>query len=793
MLSNKKIFILSAVCFWYALSYSQAGFNEIEGKFIQYQSNHLQEKIFVHCDKLFYLPGEVIWFKLYVVDASSHKTVDISKLAYVELINNNKKSVLQAKIALNNGDGSGSLMLPASILSGNYLLRAYTNWMKNNDPDFYFEKSITIINSQKAPIWSDQKDTLAYDLQFFPEGGNLVNGLETKVAFRITDQYGRGVKCSGAIVNEKNDTLVNFKTLQFGIGHFRFTPFKNNNYKASVTVENVKTISKNLPLVYASGWVMQLTETGSGYVKILVSSTETTPGLPVYLFAQTRQLKKIFLKQELINGKTEFAIDKHLLGEGITQFTLFNYRQQPVCERLFFKRPKNKITILSSTDQPEYSTRKKVTVQLKTANDKNLPANTSLSLAVHLIDSLQKEDDNNILNYLYLSSDLKGRIESPDYYFNNSDAIANEALDNLMLTHGWRRFKWGPILENKYPVLSFLPELEGPIIAVRTIDAKTKLLVPNIPVSISIPGIVFQISEAISNEHGEAYFNLKPFYGANEPIIHTNSANIQLDVINPFSEKFSSTPIPSFQLNEKWKQQILYRSIDAQAENIYAGTKKQQFYLPTVIDSTAFYGIPYKKYLLDDYTRFLTIQEIVQEYIPELRLKKIGDSYKFQVLNIPYKSFFEGNPLLLLDGMPVMNNDKIVGFDPLKIKKIEIVAGKYYRSGSVEEGIVSFSTYDGDLSGFALDSGSLVTSYEGMQFQREFYSPVYQTIAQVESRLPDFRNVLYWSPEITTGANGEAQLSFYTSDIVGKYAIVINATNHQGLVGNSTVFFSVKK
>jgi hypothetical protein len=792
MCRYKKILFPFAICVWCTCLQGQVSYSRIEDKFNQYQSTGLQEKIFVHCDKQFYLPGEVVWFRIYVVDASFHKAVDISKVVYAELINSNKRSVLQAKIALINGNGNGSFMLPASVASGNYLLRAYTNWMKNNDPEFYFEKSITIVNPKKTPNWPIQKDSLGYDLQFFPEGGSLVQGLESKVAFRITNQYGQGVKCSGVVVNEKNDTVVKFSTLQFGIGHFRFRPFNNSSYKALLTLEGNRAISKTLPDVEASGWVMQLTETGTGELKILVSSSESASGSPVYLFAQTRQLKKVSLTQQLLDGKTEFLINKNLLGEGITQFTLFNYRQQPVCERLFFQRPQRKLLVHTTTDQPEYATRKKVTLQLKTTDNINAPEDASLSLAVYLIDSLQRTDDNNILNYFYLSSDLKGSIESPSYYFNNADPIANDALDNLMLTHGWRRFKWEPILENKRRLTAFLPEVEGHLIAVRTIDSRTKLPVPNTPVSLSIPGVVPQFSDAVSDGQGEAYLNLKLFYGANEPIIHTNKANIQLEIVNPFSEKFSTTPIQLFELNEEWKQQLLSRSIGSQAEYIYAGDKKQQFYLPNPVDSTAFYGILYKKYLLDDYTRFSSIQEIVQEYIPELRLKKAGNSYKFQVLNIPYKSFFERDPLLLLDGMPIANSDKIIGFDPLKIKKIEVVARKYYRPGAIEEGIVNFSTYDGDLSGFALDSGSLVTSYEGMQFQREFYSPVYQTSDQAISRLPDFRNVLYWSPEIKTGPDGKTELSFYTSDMPGRYAIVVNATNHSGLIGTNTIFLSVK-
>jgi hypothetical protein len=793
MFKYKKVLFLHALFFWQVFSNAQVSYHEIESKFNQYRLTHLQEKIFMHSDKQFYLPGEIIWFKIYVVDASFHSAIDISKICYVELINSDKKSTLQGKIALTNGSGSGSFMLPSSIPSGNYLLRAYTHWMKNFSAGFYFEKSITIINPQKPPRWPVQTDSTLFDIQFFPEGGNLVNGLESKVAFKITDPNGRGVPCTGVIVNEKNDTLVNFNTLQFGMGNFLLTPSVNSRYRALVNVENKKLITKTLPAVHTSGLTMQVQETDSGFVKILVKSADITPGLSVFLFAQTRQVKKIGQMQVLVNGRAEFKLTKNQFGEGITQFTLFDHQLQPVCERLFFRRPEQKLLIHAKTDQPEYAARKKVTIQLKATNNRNTPVPVNLSMGVYLVDSLQKADESNILNYFFLDADLKGKIESPGYYLNNTGPVANEALDNLMLTHGWRRFIWSSVLENKTPDFSFLPELEGPLITARTINAKTKLPIPNIPVSLSVPGAVFQLSDAVSNNKGEAIFNLKPFYGANEPILHTNAASIQVEMVNPFSEQFSSTTIAPLDLNKKWKQLLLARSIDAQTENIYHGTEKQQFYLPYLIDSNAFYGRPYKKYLLDDYTRFLTITEIIQEYIPELRLKRVGNGNQFQVLNIPYKSFFEREPLLLLDGVPVTNTEKLLRFDPLKIKQIEVLAGKYYRMGVIDEGIINFTTYEGDLSGYELDSGSLVIPYEGMQFQREFYSPLYETTEQQESRLPDFRNVLYWSPEIKTDTNGEVQLSFYNSDVSGRYAIVINATNHSGLVGGYTCFFSVKK
>ena len=157
----------------------------------------MKEKIFVHTDKDFYVAGEIAWFKLYAVDASSHKPLELSKVAYVELLDSANKHLLQAKIALDNAEGNGSFYLPPTINSGNYKLRAYTNWMKNFGAGYFFEKIITIVNVQKRITLPAIKPSNKFDLQFFPEGGNLVNNIPCKIAFKGTDQYGKGITFTG--------------------------------------------------------------------------------------------------------------------------------------------------------------------------------------------------------------------------------------------------------------------------------------------------------------------------------------------------------------------------------------------------------------------------------------------------------------------------------------------------------------------------------------------------------------------------------------------------------------------
>jgi hypothetical protein len=230
----------------------------------------------------------------------------------------------------------------------------------------------------------------------------------------------------------------------------------------------------------------------------------------------------------------------------------------------------------------------------------------------------------------------------------------------------------------------------------------------------------------------------------------------------------------------------------AQLHQAYSGEKMNSFIPPDISDTSAFFGLPDKNYFLDNYTRFSTMEEIFTEFIPEVEVRKNKNSYRLLVNNLPYKSFFKEEPLMLLDGVPFTDVDKVMQFDPLKIKNIGIVARRYYVSGLTYPGIISFQTYTGDLSGIVLDPHVLLVDYEGIQVKREFYSPQYPTDKEVQNRLPDMRRLLYWAPNISTGVNGKTMLSFFTSDLPGKYAIKVEGMDDKGFIGSSLTFFEVR-
>lgn len=768
----------------------------LQQQFNAYGEQALQEKLYVHTDKNFYLAGEICWFKIYNVDALFNKPLGISKIAYIEVLDKNNKTVLQAKVALKDGDGNGSLQLPFTLGSGKYLFRACTRWMKNFDAAYFFEKQVTIINARKIYNGAALQPKDKYDIQFFPEGGNLVNGIESKVAFRAVDQNGRDISCTGTIINDNTDTVARYASLKFGIGSFTLTPQLGHTYKAVIVLPGGNLVMQSLPAAYNSGYVMHLAKANNQQLKITVRSPAAESSSPVvYLFVHTRGSVKAVETTQIKNGYAEFFIDTARLGDGISHFTIFNAARQPVCERLFFKKPGQYLNITASTDLALYESRKKVSIKISSAAQDNTPVPADMSMAVYHIDSLSVPDKTDINPYLWLSSDLVGNIESPGYYFENQSGETEEAADNLMLTQGWRRFRWEDVLQNKKPSFEFAPEYKGHIISGKVVNSATGQPERNIETFLSVVGTRSQFRGAFSDDSGFVKFEMNHFYGNNEIIVQTTGQGTvarHVEIASPFPDKFSATVLPAFLLPENNAMELLNRNIAVQVQNNYSGIKLKQMVLPD-IDTTPFYSQPDKTYLLDDYVRFTTVEEILREYVPEVNVRRREGKYFLPVFDNIRKEFFVVDPLILLDGVPVLDADKIMSYDPLKIRKLEVVARMYFYGSMFFGGIVNFVTYHGDMPGYELEAHATVIDYETLEMQREFFAPVYETQEQVQGRLPDFRNLLYWNPSVKTNENGKKEVSFYTSDIPGQYAVVLQGITAGGKAGSKTIFFRVNE
>ena len=768
----------------------------LQKQFDNYRQNTLQEKIFVHTDKNFYLSGEICWFKIYDVDAYFHKPLDVSKVAYVEVLDKNNKPVLQAKVSLQKGNGNGSLYIPVTLTSGKYKFRAYSNWMKNFGADYFFEKTITVINGTKVYDATGQTPATKYDIGFFPEGGNLVNEIQSKIGFRAVDQNGKGIAFEATVVNEKNDTITKFTPFQFGIGNFSFTPENGHSYKAILRLPGGSELVKDLPTAFSKGYVMQVSEYGTAQLKISVKANlENGTSSEIYLFAHTRSSIKAALSGNVNSGSAEFIIDKNKLGDGISHFTVFNSNRQPVCERLYFKYPEQKLDIQASTDQPEYGLRKKININVSTGASNVKSEGASLSMAVYRLNPLQEIDENDISSYLWLNSDIAGNIESPGYYFKNNSDSVKTAMENLMLTHGWRRFRWEDILNNTLPAFSFVPEFNGPIINGKLTTTSNNPHIENTKTFLSVPGTRTLFRTAVSDEKGRVHYEMKNFYGDGEIIIQTDKDQDSLarvEIENPFFNKYSDKPLPAFSMPGDHAAPLLQQNIAVQVQNIYSGDILKQMSLPD-IDTSTFYGKPDESYTLDNFVRFTTMEEVLREYVTSVNVKRRDGKFHLPVFNAVAITPFQSDPMLLLDGVPIFDFNKFMEYDPLKVRRLDVVSRTYYLGKLSFEGLVNFITYNGDLSGYVLDPHAVAIDYPGMQLQRDFFSPVYETQQEISSHMPDYRNLLYWSPEVKPTTQGKPGAVFYSSDVPGKYAVVIQGLSAEGKTGSKVIEFEVKE
>lgn len=786
-LYSKFVFIFFLLLMQLSLKAQQL--KDVQQAFDIYQKNTAQEKLFIHTDKEHYLSGEILWFKAYTVNAANHALTNLSKVAYIELLDQNNKPILQSKISLENGSGSGSVYVPLTISNGNYKLRAYTKWMQNFGPDLFFEKQISLINTLNSP--EKQKKTAPdQDLQFFPEGGEMIEGLPANIGFKVIGTDGLGVDIKGVIINQKNDTVARFETQKFGIGRFTFTPLANNTYKAVASSSKKEIIIKALPLPKKQGYNMSLIDNETEQLDLTVRTNVSTQR--VYLFVHNGNQTSIAENLSLTDGKATFQIEKKKLGEGISHLTIFNDNGQAVAERLYFKRPQQQLKIEVSSDFLQYNTRKKVNLHIALNNEKNQPQNANLSVAVRRIDSLQGMSETDIVSYFWLSSELKGNIESPSYYFLQNNKETNKALDNLLLTQGWRRFVWDEVLKAKAPVFSFLPEFNGHLITGKIVD-KTGAPQRNTNIFLGVPGRRLQFYTSESDSSGRFIFNAKDFYGSNELVVQTNTnvdTTSSITIQSPFAEQYTKFSYQPLHVQPSELGELRQHSFGTQIQNTYLTNQTKQFYNPGV-DSTRFYGAPYKIYQPKNYTSFNTVEEVLREYVTETYVSKRQKNFQIKLLG--NTGLLGGDPLFLLDGVPYFNINKVMLSNPNKIEKIEVIRDKYYYGPSYFEGILSFSSFKGNLADVDIEPSALILDYEGMQLQREFYTPSYETAAQLSSRIPDFRSTLYWSPNVIINKQGIAETNFYTSDFPGTYLVMIQGLSTNGIPGSKYIKFEVKK
>lgn len=797
LLSSRRFFYRSAVAgtlLHLASSPAQAQQGDslagISGRLAQYQRQAVVEQLFVHVDQPTHSAGETVWLKVYATDGTTHRPLALSRVAYVEVLDASQKPVAQASIALRQGSGHGALNLPAQLASGRYTVRAYTRWMQNFGPEFFFQAPLTVLNTFSASGAGVAQQALGYDVQFFPEGGQLVQGLASRVGFKITDSEGRSISATGTVADASGKQVATFSTLKYGMGSFPLLPARAGAaYTATVQLATGKRLTSQLPNVQSQGYVLSLQPENDTSLRLTVQAAG--PALAtevVQVLGHAGQRVSLAAKATLVDGRATFLVKKNALPDGISHFTVFNARRQPVAERLYFSPVRHRLALTASADKSTYSPREKV--QLRVA----APAGADASLAVYRLDSLSTANPADIASWLLLAADLRGAIEDPGYYLRDSSAAGRAAADNLMLTQGWSRFRWQDVLAAQLPSLPYFPELYGPVLQAQVFTAAGTPAPAGVGTYLTIPSRTGRFYYAPTQANGLVQFEPEQFAGTQKVILQTDfsrDSTYRLELRSPYTTRHAPIRWAPLTLTPALAPALAERHVQAQVAQYFTSPPPTSA-VKAGGDSASFFGKPDERYLLDDYTRFKTMEEVMREYVPGVRVRKRRSGFHYIVFDRPGQAFFQHDPLVLLDGLPIFDTNKIMAFDPLKVKQLDVLTARYFQGPLVYDGVVSYTTYQGDLDGFDINPHALVEEYEGPQGERQFYAPRYENAQQQQSRLADLRNLLHWQPQLRLQPNQPSNLSFYTSDQAGRYVVVTQGLAEDGRPGSTSFTFEVK-
>src|SRR5258705_10837651 len=404
------------------------------------------EKVYLHFDRENYIAGETAWFKAYLYSDFAPDT--ISTTLYVELFNDSSVLISRKVLPVFLSNTNGQFELPDSLRTGYYFIKAYSPTMLSRDSGFISQQNIFVSGKKKSSDAVAIQTQKELRLEFFPEGGNFITGLINTVAFKATDENGLPVTVSGNIRNEKNEVLASFAAYHDGMGMFDLAPLSNEKYYAVIN-DDATAHKFYLPGQTDKGIVFKVISTGRKKFFELLQQANVPYFKAAYMIGQM-QHHTVF-RQDFPPGKEEITgtIDISHLSSGILQVTIFNKDDIPLAERLTFVDNGEYIQHAELVaDTIDFSERGKNTFHV------SLKDTVLGFFSVAVTDpeySLNSTRQQNILSTLLLTSDLKGYIHNPAYYFSeNSDSVQN-ALDLVMMINGWRRFKWSSLLSNNLP------------------------------------------------------------------------------------------------------------------------------------------------------------------------------------------------------------------------------------------------------------------------------------------------------------------------------------------------------
>jgi TonB-dependent SusC/RagA subfamily outer membrane receptor len=757
----------------------------IIAQFQKYIQKYHQNKVYIQTDKNVYESGETIYLKAYVLDASKNSPEDLVKNLYVEMISPDKGIFMSRLLKIENGLAWGDFPVIDTVRTGLYLMRAYTSNMKNAGNDYLFSKEIRINHPSKI-FYSKEFHKKAkqirnvvpsIDLQFFPEGGELVDNIKTTIAFKAINQTGIGIDVNGKIFSGRGTYVCDFKSDHLGMGKFEMTPAYKQKYYAIISNDKGKEEKTNLPEVIQTGYVLNIIDNIKTF-QISIKTNKTFAADPVaktvYLIIESGG--KIYSSGQHIFEKNqiELNIGKKIFPTGVVHFTLFDGQGKPQCERIAFVNNNDGLLVDASLEKNQYHTREKIEFDLEVSDKANEPLEANFSVSVHEKTDFGK-DNPNIASYLLLQADLQGKIENPAYYFSN-DKNAIKNVDLLMLTQGWRKFLWKDILKDSIADPKFPIETDLRITG-RITKYYMNIPVKNADITLSLLNKYNDVFKTKSGKKGYYEFTGLDYSDTIDILMEVrtqlNRKNVLILVDENQDVDSKFYPFKGFYLDSLTKKQkIEYKKY---VEETADPSKPKDFKLHNYADQVIKFNDQMR-------SSGQNVMDILKSRVPGLSV-----SQNSSMIRGPSSILLSNEPLYLLDGIPV-DFSTVQSLSVFDVESVEILKGPsasiYGMHGS--NGVIAIYT----KKGFYMTRGEIRFKMLGYHTPKKFYSPKY-TNNNVQGN-PDNRKTIFWDPSVKTDSKGQAHIEFYHSDIPGEFEIVIEGMDNQGRIGVFTTSYLVK-
>lgn len=792
-LMKKRLHLLQscaiAICCFIGFFYSAKAQN-IDAAINSYATIYSPERLYIHYDKAGYSPGETVWFKAYMMNEVIPG--DESKTLYIDWIDDKGNLLLHGVSPLVEAVTNGQFEIPADYKGKLLYVRAYTKWMLNFDSAFLYHKEIPIFTKDRST--ADVKNKVIPTIRFFPEGGDIISGISNKIAFKANDQWGRPVKVKGVIVNSQGKTEDKIDAIHDGMGYFFLTPKNGLTYSAKWKDEKGVEHNTELPKVKTEGAALQVVVSGTNRLFSVTCSPELATKMDsVYLIGTLYQHLAFKVAKatgsELIKG----TIPTAGLPSGILTITLFDKNWKPLAERITYIN-NQEYSFTPEMEVQRWGLNKRARNELKLSIPDSLVASLSISVTDAAIGT---DSSNTVISHLMLSSELKGDIYNPAYYFSNNSDSTNQHLDLVMLTHGWRRFKWddivaGKITSPRYPKDTSYISLSGKVLGVLpgqiNRDASVVLMVKQKDKEGEMLLVPIE-SNGTFNDRSAIIFDTAQIYYSFQKAKELKDASIQfmVDRLPAPSLNFSafSKPYGLFpDTTGSYRQFMLANEANNVAEFLKVKTLenvtvKSKGKSPTqLLDEKYTHGLfaggdGYQFDLVNDPLSggALNIFTYLQGKVAGLQINANGPT--------PSMTWRGGSPQLYLDETPTdasfVSSLSVNDVAYVKVFRPPFMGGFNGANGA----IAIYTRRGGDVKsepGKGLASNK-VFGYTGI---KEFYSPNYASFT-TRNEQRDIRTTLYWNPSIImTPQNKQVVLSFYNNDVSGAFRVIIEGMTRDG-------------